>query len=240
MSDTPVALVTAASRGIGAAISANLRAQGYIVSTLSRSPLPVDANDPGMHVTGSLLDPETLDTFVDRCDEKFGRIDALVINSGHAAKGPLAGLDDRAWMEAFELLFMSVVRLSRRAAPVMARTGGSIVNISTFAAHQPEATFSVSAVIRSALSNYCKLFAAEYGHLNLRMNNVLPGFIDSLPVKQERLERIPAGRYARASELADFVGFLCAPAGAYVNGQDLVFDGGLTAAGAGRTLPTGN
>jgi len=105
---------------------------------------------------------------------------------------------------------------------------GAIVNISTFAAFEPDPDFPTSAVFRAGLAGYAKLFADQYAAKGVRMNNVLPGFIDSLPEKEDRLARIPAGRYARVRELSETIAFLATDASSYITGQNLRVDGGLT------------
>ena len=106
---------------------------------------------------------------------------------------------------------------------------GSIVNISTFAAFEPDPDFPTSAVFRAALAGYTKLFTNKFAAEGIRMNNILPGFIDSLPEKADRVARIPAGRYARVEELSETVSFMISDASSYITGQNLRVDGGLTA-----------
>ena len=112
---------------------------------------------------------------------------------------------------------------------MQAQGSGSIVNISTFAAFEPDPDFPTSAIFRAALAGYVKLWTHKFASAGLRMNNVLPGFIDSLPEKQDRLARIPAGRYAKVEELSNVIAFLASDASSYVTGQNLRVDGGLTA-----------
>ena len=94
---------------------------------------------------------------------------------------------------------------------------------------EPDPDFPTSAVFRSALAGYTKLFSTKYAREGIRMNNVLPGFIDSLPEKEERVARIPAGRYARVEELSNTVAFMISDDSSYITGQNLRVDGGLTA-----------
>jgi NAD(P)-dependent dehydrogenase (short-subunit alcohol dehydrogenase family) len=111
----------------------------------------------------------------------------------------------------------------------MQRQGsGSIVNISTFAAFEPDPVFPTSGVFRSGLAAFTKLFADRYAAENIRMNNVLPGFIDSLPERQEFRERIPMGRYGRTEEVSELVAFLASDRAGYITGQNIRIDGGIT------------
>ena len=105
---------------------------------------------------------------------------------------------------------------------------GVIVNISTFAAFEPDPVFPTSGVFRAGLAAYTKLFADKYAAENIRMNNVLPGFIDSLPEKEAFRERIPMGRYGKTEEIADVIAFLASEGAGYITGQNLRVDGGIT------------
>ena len=104
---------------------------------------------------------------------------------------------------------------------------GAIVNVSTFAAFEPDPDFPVSASLRTALAAFTKLYADRYAKAGIRMNNVLPGFIDSLPEKEDRRARIPMGRYGSVAELAKTVAFLLSDDAGYITGQNLLVDGGL-------------
>jgi len=114
--------------------------------------------------------------------------------------------------------------------PIMqAQNAGSIVNISTFAAFEPDEDFPTSAVFRAALATFTKLYSTQQAPNGIRINNVLPGFIDSLPEKAERVARIPVGRYAKVRELSEMVAFLASDKASYITGQNIRVDGGLTA-----------
>ncbi|CFW92435.1 oxidoreductase [Bordetella pertussis] len=124
---------------------------------------------------------------------------------------------------------LNVVRIARLVTPVMREQGGgSIVNISTYATFEPEAAFPTSGVLRAGLAAFAKLYADQYAADNVRMNNVLPGFIDSLPEKEDRRARIPMSRYGLAEEVADLIAFLASSQSSYITGQNIRIDGGIT------------
>ena len=183
----------------------------------------------GLGHTGSNQNQEDLNIFVQMALERWGRIDVLVNSAGHGKSAPLLDLSDEDWQQGLEVYLLNVVRATRLVAPVMKKQGsGSIVNISTYATFEPEAAFPTSGVFRAGLAAYTKLFADEYAPFNIRMNNILPGFIDSLPDKEERRTRIPMQRYGTSSEVAEAIAFLASSRSSYITGQNLRIDGGLT------------
>ena len=124
---------------------------------------------------------------------------------------------------------MNVVRPARLVTPIMtSQGGGAIVNISTFATFEPDPVFPTSGVFRSALASFTKLYADRYASNNIRMNNILPGFIDSLPETDDRRARIPMGRYGKAGEVSALIAYLASDSAAYITGQNVRIDGGLT------------
>jgi NAD(P)-dependent dehydrogenase (short-subunit alcohol dehydrogenase family) len=128
-----------------------------------------------------------------------------------------------------DVYFLNVVRPTRLVTPIMQRQkGGVIINISTFAAFEPEPAFPTSGVFRAGLAAFTKLFADRYAAENIRMNNVLPGFIDSFPEKREVLDRIPMGRYGKIEEVSAVIAFLASEEAGYITGQNLRVDGGIT------------
>lgn len=224
-------MFTAAGSGMGAAAARFLAAQGYSVAILSSSGRgeALAQELGGVGVTGSNRSEEDLRRLVVAAVERWGRIDVLVNSAGHGPRGPVVELSDEEWREGMEVYFLAAVRASRLAAPVMARAGGgSIINISSFAAFEPDADFPTSAVFRAGLAAYAKLFADQHARDNIRMNNILPGFIDSLPEAAARRERIPLGRYGRVREVSALIAFLASDDAAYITGQNLRVDGGIT------------
>jgi NAD(P)-dependent dehydrogenase (short-subunit alcohol dehydrogenase family) len=152
-----------------------------------------------------------------------------VNSAGHGPRAPILDLSDEDWHRGLEVYFLNVVRPTRLVTPIMQRQrSGVIINISTFAAFEPDPVFPTSRVFRAGLAAYTKLFADAYAADNIRMNNVLPGFIDSLPEKPEFRARIPMQRYGKTAEISDVIAFLASDGAGYITGQNLRVDGGIT------------
>jgi NAD(P)-dependent dehydrogenase (short-subunit alcohol dehydrogenase family) len=231
MSELPVALVVGGGSGIGADAARILAREGYRVGVMSSSGKGevLGTELGGFGFTGSNLEPGDLREFVDQAMGHFGRVDGVVNGAGHGPKGDVLELTDDDWHLGLDFYLLNAIRMTRLVTPIMlAQGGGSIVNISTFAAFEPDPDFPTSAVFRAGLADFAKLFSTKYASQNVRMNNVLPGFIDSLPEKDDRLARIPAGRYARVEELSEVISFLISEKSSYITGQNLRVDGGLT------------
>lgn len=231
MTTNPVAIVTAAGQGMGAAVARELAAHNYDLALLSNSggAETLAAELGGIGVTGSVTNPADLDNLVQQTLDRYGRIDALINNTGHPPKGPLLAIPDADWHQGLDMVLLNVVRMARLVTPTMvAQGGGAIVNISTFAAFEPDPAFPVSSSLRAALASFTKLYADEYARTGIRMNNVLPGFIDSYPESEANLQRIPLGRYGRVAEIAQTVHFLISAAAGYITGQNIRVDGGIT------------
>lgn len=231
MSDTEtVALVVGGGSGIGAAAARQLSTEGFAVAVMSSSGRGEALGNElgGLGFTGSNLEAGDLQRFVDLSLDRWGRVDVLVNCTGHGPKGDLLEISDDDWALGMDHYLLNVVRAARCVTPTMAEQGaGSIVNVSTFAAAEPDPDFPTSAVFRAGLGAFTKLFASQYAAGGIRMNNVLPGFVDSLPATAERRRRIPMGRYASAWEVAEAVSFLAGDRSSYITGQSLLVDGGL-------------
>ena len=216
---------------MGAAIARNLANKDYKVAILSSSGRgeSLARELGGIGVTGSNENPEDLKRLVDLAIDSFGKIDCVVNSAGHGPKGQINEITDEQWHRAMDVYFLNVVRIARLVTPLFENEqGGCIVNISTFAAFEPDPAFPTSAAMRAALASFTKTYADEYAAQNIRMNNILPGFIDSLPEKEIFRERIPLGRYGKVDEIAETVAFLLSDSAAYITGQNIRVDGGIT------------
>lgn len=225
-----VAMIVGGGSGMGAAAARKLAENGFSVAVLSSSGKgeALGKELGGLGFTGSNQSNDDLKRFVELTMDKWGRIDALVNGAGHGPRAPLLEITDEQWHTGFDVYFMNVARAVRLVAPVMvAQKSGAIVNISTAWVSEPAAMFPTSAVARAGLAAYTKLFADQYAPHNVRMNNVLPGWIDSLPQTDERRAGVPMQRYGTAEEIAATIAFLASDGAAYITGQSLRVDGGL-------------
>ena len=225
-----VAIVIAGGSGMGAAAARRLARDGFHVAIQSSSGKgeALGKELGGIGVTGSNQSNEDLRRLVDETVKKWGRVDALINSAGHGPRGPLLEISDEEWHAGLDTYFLNVVRAVRLVAPIMiAQKGGAIVNISSAWVMEPSAMWPTSAVARAGLAAYTKLFADQYAADNVRMNNVLPGWIDSLPATEERRETVPMKRYGTSEEVAATVAFLVSEGAGYITGQNIRIDGGL-------------
>jgi NAD(P)-dependent dehydrogenase (short-subunit alcohol dehydrogenase family) len=226
-----VAVVTAGGSGMGAAAAHKLAQDGFKVAVLSSSGKgeALAKELGGIGVTGSNQSSDDLQRLVNLVMERWGRIDVLVNSAGHGPRAPVLELTDEQWHTGLDVYLMNVIRPTRLVTPVMVKQkGGAIVNISTAWAFEPSAMFPTSAVFRTGLAAFTKIFADRYAADNVRMNNVLPGWIDSLPATDERRQSVPMRRYGTSEEIAATIAFLAGDGAAYITGQNIRVDGGLT------------
>jgi NAD(P)-dependent dehydrogenase (short-subunit alcohol dehydrogenase family) len=231
MAAEKVALVTAGGSGMGAGAARRLAADGFRVAILSSSGKgeALAAELGGLGVTGSNKSNDDLKRLVDGTLAKWGRIDVLVNSAGHGPRAPITEITDEQWHAGLDTYLLNVIRPTRLVMPIMqTQKGGAIINISTAWAFEPSAMFPTSAVFRAGLAAFTKIFTDTHAADNIRMNNVLPGWIDSLPQTDERRDSVPMRRYGKVEEIAATISFLASDGAAYITGQNIRVDGGLT------------
>ncbi|MBD9660049.1 MULTISPECIES: SDR family oxidoreductase [Pantoea] len=226
-----VAIIVAGGSGMGAAAAEKLASDGYKVAILSSSGKGEALAERlgGLGVTGSNQSVADLQKLVDQTLARWGRIDVLVNSAGHGPRAPILALTDEQWQLGMETYFLNVVRATRLVTPIMQKQGGgSIINISSAWTFEPTDMFPTSAVFRAGLASFTKIFADAYAADNIRINNVLPGWIDSLPKTDERRDSVPLQRYGTSEEVAATIAFLASPGAAYITAQNIRVDGGVT------------
>ena len=231
MSENKVAIITAAGKGMGAAIARELATDGYQLALMSNAggAESLAAELDGFGMTGSVTNVDDLENLVSQTMDAFGRVDAVINNTGHPPKGPLLDIPDEDWHKGLDLVLLNVIRMARFVTPIMSAQGkGAIVNISTFTAFEPDAAFPVSSSLRAGLAGFTKMYADAYAREGIRMNCILPGFIDSYPESEENIDRIPMERYGGVDEIAKTVKFLISDDAGYITGQNIRVDGGIT------------
>ena len=246
MAKRPVALVTGGGRGMGAECARELAARGYdvVVGSPTENCEKIAAEIGGVAVRGSLAEEKDIARMVETAISRFGGLDAIVMSNGHAPwssesttafdpdfDGPLLEIPESDWLAGFNLMIMSTIRLCRLATPALiARGGGAIVLISSFAAFEPRLVFPVSSVYRPAIAGFAKLYADRYASKNIRINAVLPGFMENWPMNDTVMRSIPMARQGRMEEVSKTVAFLVSGDASYITGQSLLIDGGVTRA----------
>jgi len=244
VSERPVAIVTAAGKGIGAACARELARRGYalVLMSVSGGAIDVAREIGGEALAGSVLESGDLETLVAMALSRHGRIDAVVNSTVSPTwltdpqesvyelepDGHLLDIPDRDWHEMLDALLLSAVRMARLVTPHMQRQGsGSIVNISGLGAAAPMVAYPFGGTLRRALTGFAKLYAARYGRDGIRMNNILPGFIDNNEWPDELVRNIPLRRPGTLDEVASAVAFLAGKDSGYITGQDILVDGGV-------------
>lgn len=230
MSTAKVAIITAGGSGMGAEAARRLAADGFRVAILSSSGKgeALAKELGGIGVTGSNQSNEDLKRLVDSTVATWGRVDVLVNSAGHGPRAQLVEITDEQWHTGMDVYLMNVIRSVRLVTPIMqAQKSGSIINISTAWVAEPSPMFPTSAVFRAGLAAYAKLYADSYAADNIRINNVLPGWIDSLPGTDERRDSVPMKRYGTSQEIAATIAFLASEGAGYITGQSIRVDGGL-------------
>lgn len=244
-----VALVTGSSRGIGRAIARRLAQHGADVVVSGRK---LDAAEAAAREINALADhgravaaaanvtrPDELDALCRAAETAYGRVDILVANAAvHIHVGPSAEMSDAVLAKTMDANFLALHRLTQRLLPGMAERGfGRIVNISSIAALFGSGVYHSYTLSKAAALQYVRNIAVEHGARNIRANSVAPGLtrtdmaqglIEDPAELARELSRSTVGRYGEPDEIAGAVVFLASPAGAYVNGQTLAVDGGMT------------
>jgi NAD(P)-dependent dehydrogenase (short-subunit alcohol dehydrogenase family) len=226
-----VSVLIAAGSGMGADAAKTLAKDGFKIAIMSSSGkgerLAKKLN--GIGFTGSNLETKNFKKFIDIVIKKWGRIDVLVNSAGHGPKGKILAINDEEWVKGLETYFLNVVRAARIVTPIMKKQKyGSIINISTYAIFEPEKSFPTSGVMRAGLSSFTKIYSDEYAKYNIRMNNILPGFINSLKTRKNFIKRVPLKRAGKVEEISAVVKLLASKEGSYITGQNIKVDGGIT------------
>lgn len=253
-----VALVTAASKGLGKGVAQTFAREGAAVAICGRNQETIDAaadeiraatNGSVLAVRADVTNDEDIGRFVQAATDEFGGIDVLICNAGGPPPGTFADLGDAEWEGAVQLTLMSAVRLIRAALPQLRASGdGRIICMASSSIKQPISGLILSNTLRLGLQGLVKTLSDELAPDRILVNMVAPGRFDTERVRsldegraatlgispeeqRERTEReIALGRYGTADEFARYVVFLGSPANTYVTGQALLVDGGLTRA----------
>lgn len=236
MNEKKVAIVTAASRGIGAGCARELAARGYTVSLMARSSSVVDLADElgGIATQGSISNPQDLQRLVETTLAQLGRIDAVVNSFGDPPRPDLLTISDAMWMEHFEMLFLSVVRMARLVTePMRHQGGGAIVNISACDSQEPSLGTPFTGTLRAAMEGFTKLYAKRYRADKIRMVSVAPFFVADSVAELEGWD-VPTdlmlGRPVSYLEFAKTVAFLISDDAQFITGTTLKVDEAYSAA----------
>jgi 3-oxoacyl-[acyl-carrier protein] reductase len=249
-----IALVTASSQGLGKAAAFSLAREGVNLAICSRDEKSINASADeirkatGVKVFTIVADvsiPSDCDKIIEVSLKEYGRIDILVNNAGGPPTGKITSLPDSEWEKGFNLTMMSMVRLSRAVLPLMEKQNwGRVVTIVSISAKQPIDDLLISSTLRPGILGISKVLANQYGRFDITVNTVCPGY--TLTKRQEELSRsrsaeknismeeylaesaknIPAGRLGKPEELGDVIAFLASKKASYINGANIVVDGG--------------
>jgi len=244
MAGQRAAIITASGRGIGAACARELNRRGFSVVLMSLSDSAETLADElgGDGMRGSVLEKSDLQALIALCLRRHGRVDAVVNSTANpiwsatpdsslyelAANSHLLDIPDEDWHSMLDVILLSVIRMARLVTPIMRQSGGgSIINVSGLGAAAPCSAYPFGATMRKALTGFVKLYAQRYGPNGIRMNNVLPGFLENHNWSESLIHTIPLQRPGTLEEVATLIGFLADESGRYMTGQDLLVDGGV-------------
>jgi 3-oxoacyl-[acyl-carrier protein] reductase len=250
-----VALVAGASKGLGYAVAHAMAREGAFVSIASRddksiadagSRIERDTGSPVMSMAVDVRSADAIHSWASATVERFGGVDALMTNSGGPPAGAALSFDDLAWQDAAELLLFSTLRLVRAAVPHMEKRGGGAILMSTSSSvKEPIQNLGLSTVLRASVSALAKTLALELAASKIRVNQIIPGRIDTDRVrhldegnarklgisvadaKARSIAAIPLGRYGEIEEFGRVGAFLLSDAASYVTGATVQVDGGL-------------
>jgi 3-oxoacyl-[acyl-carrier protein] reductase len=246
-----VAMVAGASRGLGFAVAQALAGEGALVSMVSRSETAVREaaariGGETLAVAADVSSAEAVEAWAEATRRRFGGVDLLFTNSGGPPAGPAMSFDDRAWQQAADLLLFSTIRMARLAVPMMeARGGGAILMSTSSSVKEPIPNLGLSTVLRASVSALAKTLALELAPAKIRVNQIIPGRIDTDRVRQldqvngekqgitpeaarqKSMAGIPLGRYGETAEFGRVAAFLLSDAASYMTGATVQVDGGL-------------
>lgn len=238
-----IALVTGASRGIGAAIAQELGKQGAVVvgtATTKGGAESIHAalQQAGIQGAGMALDVNDaaqIEAVLKQVSEQFGDVSILVNNAGITRDTLLMRMSDEDWDAVISTNLTSVFRMSQAVLrPMMKARTGRIISISSVVGHMGNAGQTNYAAAKAGMAGFTKSLAAEVGSRNITVNCVAPGFIETdmtaeLPeaIKAKMLERVPLGRLGNVQEIAATVAFLASPNAAYITGETIHVNGGM-------------
>ncbi len=257
--DGKVALVAAASKGLGFGVAQALARDGAKVSMCSRDQAAIDRaaqqlrDETGASILSfacDVRDPASIQTWIDQTAAAWGVIDALLVNAGGPPSAPFKDITDEMWTAAFELTLMSSVRMVRAVLPHMTN-GGAILTVTSSSIREPIEHLGLSTIMRSGVAALVKTLADELAADGIRVNNLIPGRIDTervaqldhhaaqrqnLSVEEVRgrsIQKIPLKRLGTAEEFGAAAAFLLSPAASYITGSTLRVDGGAMRSIAG-------
>ena len=233
--------MTGSSRGLGLGMATALSEAGARVALHGSKSVPADAlrqleAGGGMAVSGDVSDPDACRRIIEDVVTEFGRIDILVNNAGSIRRSPASEYSWEDWTAILETNLSSVFRLSQLAGKhMLAQGAGKIINVASLLAFQGGILVPSYAAAKGGVGQLTKAFANEWASRGVNVNAIAPGYMETDntaalradPVRSRQiLERIPAGRWGKPSDLGGAVVFLASAASDYLHGHILVVDGG--------------